>query len=85
MANTRAPQVNDRFFISANSGGTQKLALKIDEVVEASSLGRATIYRAIKAGKLRTRKFGSRTIVLREDLEAFLRALPFSDEIAGRS
>jgi excisionase family DNA binding protein len=52
------------------------LALGIEDVCRESGLGRTTIYAAIKAGHLSARKYGRRTIVLFDDLSAFLRGLP---------
>ena len=51
-------------------------ALSISEVCNATNLGRTKIFEAIAAGRLKARKFGSRTIVLTDDLRAFLAALP---------
>lgn len=53
-----------------------KVAYSIAEVLQATSLGRTRVYEAIKAGKIKTRKFGGRRIVLAEDLRAFLKSLP---------
>jgi predicted DNA-binding transcriptional regulator AlpA len=41
-----------------------------------SGLSRPTLYRAIAAGQLSTRKYGSRTIIIVEELRAFLSNLP---------
>jgi excisionase family DNA binding protein len=50
--------------------------LSINDTVLISGLGRDTIYRAIRDGRLKARKVGRRTLVLRTDLEAFLSGLP---------
>lgn len=55
---------------------TQKIALTIPEVCEASGLGRASVYRAFHDGKLTPRKFGSKTLVMVSELERFLTELP---------
>jgi hypothetical protein len=52
------------------------LAYSIPDAVAASGLGRTRLYSAIKAGDLRTKKFGRRTIILVDDLKSFLEALP---------
>ncbi len=52
------------------------LAYTIPDAVTATGLGRTRIYDAIKAGQLRTRKFGRRTIILSDDLKSFLENLP---------
>jgi excisionase family DNA binding protein len=51
-------------------------ALSIPEVSSVSGIGRTKIYEAIANGSLIARKAGRRTLVLREDLKAFLAALP---------
>jgi excisionase family DNA binding protein len=56
----------------------QPLAYTIDDAVLASGIGRTKIYDAIRAGKLRAKKCGRRTIILEEDLRAFLGSLPES-------
>jgi excisionase family DNA binding protein len=50
--------------------------LTIDEAVRESGVSRTQIYMALGAGKLEARKFGRRTILIREEWEAFLRNLP---------
>ena len=51
-------------------------AFTVAEAAALLGIGRSTIYVAIKDGRLKTRKLGKRTLVLREDLDAFLAALP---------
>ena len=41
-----------------------------------AGIGRTTIYQAIAIGKLKARKCGKRTLVLRDDLRDFLSSLP---------
>jgi hypothetical protein len=41
-----------------------------------TGLGRTSVYAAIKSGELVARKWNRRTIVLAEDLAAFLAKLP---------
>jgi excisionase family DNA binding protein len=55
----------------------QPAAYSINEAADVIGLGRDGIYRAISEGRLRARKFGKRTLILRTDAEAFLQALPF--------
>jgi excisionase family DNA binding protein len=52
------------------------LAWTIAEFRKETKLGRDGIYEAIADGRLIARKFGRRTLILREDGEAFLKALP---------
>ena len=62
----------------------QPLAYTIEDAVSASGIGRTKLYDAIRAGKLRARKCGRRTLIIDEDLRSFLRALPESrDETEG--
>ncbi len=51
-----------------------KLAFQINEAVSATGLGRSTIYDLIKEGKLCAVKAAGRRLILREDLEAYLRS-----------
>lgn len=50
-----------------------KLAYRIDEAVRASGLGRTTLYAEIKAGRLKAVKAAGRRLIMREDLEAYLK------------
>ena len=54
----------------------QKLAYSIEEFSDLSGLGRTAIYEAIKTSRLRAKKAGRRTLILREDADDFLRNLP---------
>lgn len=53
-----------------------KLAYSIADLPAIVSLGRSYIYEEIKAGRLRTIKAGRRTLVLVDDLQAWLLSLP---------
>ena len=55
---------------------TTKLAYTVEEFVQATGIGRTRVYTAIKAGQLRARKYGKRTVILDQDGRAFLGALP---------
>ena len=50
--------------------------LSIPEACAVAGIGRTKIYQAIADGKLKARKLGKRTLVLRADLQAFLASLP---------
>jgi excisionase family DNA binding protein len=54
----------------------EKLGLTVPEAAALSSLGQTSIYKAIKEGRLRIRKYGTRTIITRTDLATFLENLP---------
>ena len=49
-----------------------KLSYSIPEVVAATSIKRGRIYESLKTGALRHKKVGTRTIILRKDLENWL-------------
>ena len=53
-----------------------KLAYSVSAAAEAADSGRTKLYEAIKRGDLVARKHGTRTIILAEDLQAWLAALP---------
>jgi excisionase family DNA binding protein len=54
----------------------QREGISISEVCTIAGIGRTKIYQAIASGELVARKYGKRTIILRQDLQAFLAALP---------
>jgi excisionase family DNA binding protein len=62
--------------LSTTSVFNQKLSLSVEEAAEATGIGRSKLYEAMRDGLLQARKFGRRTIILRDDLEQFLSALP---------
>jgi excisionase family DNA binding protein len=49
-----------------------KLSYRMDEAAKAVGLSKATLYRLIDKGELKTLKVGTRTLIRREVLEAFL-------------
>jgi excisionase family DNA binding protein len=53
-----------------------RLAYSISEACRLLSVGRTTIYRAIKSGQLKTCKIGRRTLVTAEALQLWLGNLP---------
>ena len=57
----------------------EKLGFTVPEAAALSSLGQTSIYKAIREGQLRIRKYGTRTIITRADLASFLENL--SDEL----
>lgn len=52
------------------------LSYGIADAVKASGVGRSFLYEQIKAGKLKARKLGRRTLILATDLQSWLAALP---------
>lgn len=53
--------------------------LSVIEACAVSGIGRNGLYAAVNSGKLKARKYGKRTIILRNDLAEFLSALPVSE------
>lgn len=51
---------------------TDKISYSVNEAVKASGIGRTTIYELIKVGELKPAKIGTRTLILRSDLEGML-------------
>ena len=54
----------------------QREGLSVSEACRVAGIGRTKIYEAIADGRLKARKFGKRTLILRADLQAFLASLP---------
>jgi len=52
-----------------------KFAYGLDELTELLGLGRSTLYLEVRAGRLRLSKVGRRSIVLADDLAAYLAVL----------
>jgi excisionase family DNA binding protein len=53
------------------------LAYRIESAAAAIGVGRSKVFRMIKDGEIPARKIGGSTVILREDLEAFLASTPF--------
>ena len=51
-------------------------AFSIEEFCRRYGVGRTTAYAEMKAGRLRRRKVGKRSIIAEEDAEAWFHALP---------
>ena len=49
-----------------------QLSLSIEEVKKVTGFGRTKIYEAINKGLLPAKKYGKRTVILKEDLDSFL-------------
>lgn len=50
--------------------------MSVGDVCARYSIGRTTFYREVAAGRIRLRKMGTATRVAREDMEAWMAALP---------
>lgn len=67
-----------------NEDYMSELSLSIEEVRAKTGIGRTKLYQAINAGTLKAKKFNKRTIVLKDDLDAFLSSLPpYPTEMEG--
>jgi excisionase family DNA binding protein len=53
-----------------------QLAYSIQQLGDVTGVGRTTIYAAIRDGHLKARKIRRRTVILHDDLQAFLNSLP---------
>ena len=54
----------------------QRMGWSIVDAARTANVGRSTVYAEIKAGRLVARKMGRRTIILNQDLQAWLSTLP---------
>ena len=54
-------------------------ALSIAQTAVILGIGRSTLYGIIKQGLLPVRKLGKRSLIMREDLDRFIAALPRTD------
>jgi excisionase family DNA binding protein len=57
--------------------------LTIKDVCARYSIGRTTLYREVAAGRLKLRKMGTATRIAREDVEAWMAALPVITGVAA--
>ena len=60
------------------------LAYSIPEAAKIASVGRSFLYEEIRAGRLIARKARGRTLILHQDLVAYLSDLP-TREVAGEA
>lgn len=57
-----------------------RAAISIREFTALTGLGRTSTYREIREGRLKVRKVGRRTLILQEDVQAWLTALERIDK-----
>lgn len=55
---------------------TDRLAYTVNEALEATGLGRTTLYRLIAEGKLKAIKVGERTLIPAESLRSLIDNAP---------
>jgi hypothetical protein len=53
-----------------------RLAYRIDEFVRLSGVGRTSVYEALKTGRLKAVKAGTRTLILADSAHEFVASLP---------
>lgn len=53
-----------------------KIAYTINEAAHALSISRGHLYKLLSEGHLTRRKVGKRTLILRDELESFIRSCP---------
>lgn len=53
-----------------------KLAVSIPEAVEMTGIGRSSLYLLFRKGRIIPRKSGKRTLIMVEDIKAYLASLP---------
>ena len=70
--------------MNAETHEFQREGLSVSEACRVAGIGRTKIYEAISDGRLKARKLGKRTLVLRADLRAFLSSLPVVRADASR-
>ena len=56
-----------------------KKLFTINEAMEATTLGRTSIYSAVNTGELVLKKFGNKSLITAESLEQFIESLPTFD------
>lgn len=56
--------------------------MKVAEFCTRYSIGKTSLYREVKAGRIKLRKFGTATRIARADAEAWADSLPCQGEAA---
>jgi hypothetical protein len=56
-------------------------AMTVSEFCRWACLGRTKMYAEVKAGRIKLRKIGAKTVILRSDAEAWLHSLPIARAI----
>ena len=64
------------YFLADQLKAGPKLAFSVHEAARATCIGQSTLKEEIRAGHLPARKRGSSTIILAEELSAYLARLP---------
>jgi excisionase family DNA binding protein len=64
------------FMVCTRQLGLKKKAYSIREIAEITGFGKTHIYEECRKGNIQLRKSGKKTIVLEEELNRYLSALP---------
>ncbi len=67
----RIPSMTDYTTVPAD-----RLAVGIMDAARLAGVGRSTIQQSINTGQLKARKAGRRTLILKDDLQAWLNSFP---------
>jgi excisionase family DNA binding protein len=59
------------------------IALSPSDVCRSYSIGKTQLYAEIKAGRIKTRKLGRRTLIAAADVQAWFNSLPVSKREAA--
>lgn len=70
------PKITRRRDVSAQ---VSPLAYRIESAAAALGVGRSKVFKMIKDGEIPARKIGGSTVILREDLEAYLASTPIAE------
>lgn len=62
-----------------------KIYQKVVEIPPRYAVGKTTLYKAIREGKLPARKLGASTLIRTQDLEGFLDSLPRLKPTGGKN
>lgn len=55
---------------------TESGAFTVNEFLQWAKIGRTKFYQEIEAGRITPRKLGRKTLILKQDAQAWLEALP---------
>lgn len=53
-----------------------KISVTIPEAIQMTGIGRSSLYKLFNEGRITPRKLGKRVLILVEELERFIKALP---------
>lgn len=58
---------------------SESLAYRVPQACAVSGYGRTKMYELIGEGKIPTKKDGKVTLIMRDDLESYLKSLPYNE------